>query len=807
VPLLIPLAFLWISGLAAGRWVPVDGAPGAVRAWALVVALSGGVACLVASCRHARAGRPCPGVPVAPWLAASVLAAGVAAAWGHRRQVEGCTRLLEAALARAGRVEAVLEADEPPSRTVPVSLRLSTGHPKAAPSPASCRLPSQLALPAPRPRRALAGERLLVAGQLRRQGDRLRLEAHGAVVRVPGPPDRLRFWRGSVGRLIDAHFGEAAPLARALLVADQRDIPPAVRDRYADAGLVHLLSVSGMHVAIIAVALGTLGAAVRLPRGGVTACTLLLVSGYVLLLGAPAPAVRSAVMLTVDVLALRLQHPVHPWTALALGAVVPTVDAGVVVNLGWQLSVAGMAALVAARPLLRPRPVVGRRVPRSLVARLQRRLARLRGLRRTVALELCTGGLAGVVTAPLLAWHFGRISLVAPLANLVAAPVIALLQPALFLAIALAPAPPLMAWVADACRALMALLDVTATSAAALPGGAVSVAPTGVEAGASAVAVGCLLVATAARRPMPWWRAGVAAGGLALAAPLLPVGSGELEVHVLDVGQGDAIALRTPRGRWVLIDAGRRWEGGDAGRRVVIPHVRRLGGPVALFVLSHAHEDHAGGAPTVLEALRPDGWWEPAFVTPSPAYTQALATAARRGIAWERVGPGRRLLLDGVTLTVLAPDSSWTAQQHDANETSVVLRVDYGRRRLLFTGDAEASEEAWLVDRAGCAALRADVLKLGHHGSRTSTTSAFLSAVSPQLAIASVGAGNRYGHPAPAVVARLAEAAIPLWRTDEDGTVVVRTNGRTLSVEGSGGRWVAPGDGGEGARERLPCPA
>jgi competence protein ComEC len=156
---------------------------------------------------------------------------------------------------------------------------------------------------------------------------------------------------------------------------------------------------------------------------------------------------------------------------------------------------------------------------------------------------------------------------------------------------------------------------------------------------------------------------------------------------------------------------------------------------------------------------------------------------------------------------VLAPDSAWTARQHDANETSVVVRVDYGSRRLLFTGDAEASEEAWLVERVGCAALRADVLKLGHHGSRTSTTPAFLAAVSPRLAIASVGAGNRYGHPAPAVVARLAEAAIPLWRTDEDGTVVVRTNGRALSVEGNGGRWVAPGADAEGTQERLPCPS
>jgi competence protein ComEC len=146
--------------------------------------------------------------------------------------------------------------------------------------------------------------------------------------------------------------------------------------------------------------------------------------------------------------------------------------------------------------------------------------------------------------------------------------------------------------------------------------------------------------------------------------------------------------------------------------------------------------------------------------------------------------------MDGVTLTVLAPDSAWTVRQHNANETSVVLRVDYGRHRVLLTGDAEGDEEAWLLQHYPPEELAADVLKVGHHGSRTSTTPRFLDAVRPALGIASVGAGNRYGHPAPETLQSFLERHTPLLRTDREGTIIVRSDGRTLEVDSGGDRWI-----------------
>ena len=622
-------------------------------------------------------------------------------------------------------------------------------------------------------------------------------------VRAPTGRDWLRASRGRVGTIIDRLFGERAPLVRALVIADQDGIATAVRDRYADAGLVHLLSVSGMHVAIIASALLTITAAMRLPATVGAAASLALILAYVAMLGAPAPAVRSAVMLLTVMLSTSWQRPLHEWTALALGAVIPTVQPLVVFDLGWQLSVSGMAALVAARAILRrwqpyalSRPASSRGGPLGawygILRQIQRWLVTRRGVSRWLVRETITGVVATVVTAPLIAWTFGRVSVLAPATNIVAGPIVAFLQPALFLALLAAPLHPLAQVIADASTLPIALLDRTAAAAAAIPFAVLHVAPTlptAIGAGLASVAV---VRATAARRIAPWLRLAAAALVAALWLPVVTKGAGVLEVHMIDVGQGDAFALRTPRGRWVLIDAGPSWDGGDAGRRAVVPYVQRRGGAVALMVLSHAHEDHVGGAASVIRALSPRQWWEPAFVTSSSGYRGALMALRESGQLWRRVHPGQRWQLDGVSIDVLAPDSSWTAAQHDANETSVVLRVGYGRRRFLFMGDAEGDEEAWLLAHLPAEALQADVLKLGHHGSRTSSGAAFVHAVNPLVGLVSVGAGNRYRHPSPEVLERFAARQVPLLRSDLEGSIVLSTNGQWLEAVAHGDRWRIP---------------
>jgi competence protein ComEC len=239
------------------------------------------------------------------------------------------------------------------------------------------------------------------------------------------------------------------------------------------------------------------------------------------------------------------------------------------------------------------------------------------------------------------------------------------------------------------------------------------------------------------------------------------------------------------------VDAGRVWPTGDAGQATVVPYLAHRGGALTAFVLSHPHDDHVGGAASVIHALRPAYYYDAAYVNAGTAYRASLLEARRDGVAWRRVHPGDSLVVDEATINFLGPDSAWTSRLHDANEASAIALIRVGAVRMLLVGDAERAEEEWLLQR-NAVNLRADVLKVGHHGSSTSTTPAFLAAVSPRIALVSVGAGNKYGHPSADVMRRLAVAGAVVLRTDRLSTVILRTDGHTIEIEASGDRWVVP---------------
>lgn len=619
--------------------------------------------------------------------------------------------------------------------------------------------------------RAAAGERVSLAGTVFVTARGLKI-AH-AHITPEGTRDPLLVARAAIGARIDTLFQSDAPLVRALLIADERAVDPAVRDRFAVSGIVHMLSISGLHVAIIAMAVELICRMARLRPATASIATLVITAAYIAVIGLPAPALRSGVMLGVRAICRLVQRPTSPWAALALGAAAPLVSPSTVLDLGYQLSVLGMAALVASGALAK------RCIPGGWT-----------GIRGSLARTLLTSCVACAASAPLVAWTFGRISLVAPITNILATPVVAVLQPTLFLAVIVSPLRALGVLLADACHPLLRVLDGIATVGASVPYAALTVAPTlatAILAGAASIA---MLVACVSRAP---GRAlVVAAGALAIAAwrPLWPEHYGDMELHMIDVGQGDAVALRTPAGRWLLFDAGREWAGGDAGRSTVIPYLRRRGGEVLLFVLSHPHADHVGGGASVIAALHPAAYWDGAYAGTSPPYRASLIAARDQHVMWKRVHPGDSLVVDGVRLHVLAPDSAWMIGLKDPNAGSVVVLAEYGAIRMLLMGDAEKGEEERLIEAYG-SELHADVLKVGHHGSNTSSTEPFLALVRPRVALISVGAGNMYGHPSASVLRSLTAAGAALMRTDLEGSIVCRTDGRALEIEEGGDRWIA----------------
>src|SRR5690242_19665284 len=284
---------------------------------------------------------------------------------------------------------------------------------------------------------------------------------HNATVTLLDGPDWRARWQARAAASIEQVFPADAALARAILIADMRDLSPEIRDRYAAAGLAHMLSISGLHVGIIAVALEILFQLLHLSRRTATLASVIVVVLYVALIGAPEAAVRSAAMLVALGATRLLQRPTSPWAVLAIGAGTPLLSPRSVLDVGYELSVIGVASLIAAGHFVR------RAMPR-----------RLRGWRRTILAGLVVSSIATAASAPLVAWTFGRISLVGPLTNLVAAPLMGLAQPMLFLGLLLAPARPVALLVGDAAHPLLAAFDKIAAAGAAIPGGWMVVSPT-----------------------------------------------------------------------------------------------------------------------------------------------------------------------------------------------------------------------------------------------------------------------------------------------------------------------------------------
>jgi competence protein ComEC len=294
----------------------------------------------------------------------------------------------------------------------------------------------------------------------------------------------LSWQRARASHAIDRIFRDDAPLAKALLIADQHEIPKDIKDRYATAGIIHMLSISGLHVAIIAMAIELLIHVARLPARVAKATSVVVVMVYVAVIGFPPPALRSGVMVAVSAGSAAMQRPTSRWAALAVGAFIPLCVPRTILDLGYQLSVGGIAGLIASAGLAR----------RYIAPRFS-------GRRAQVATGVLASVVATLVSAPLVAYAFGRISMIAPMTNMLADPVLSLAQPMLFLALLLAPVPALAYFVADAVHPLLALFDAIATSGAAVPFAALAVAPTRGTAIVAGIASAATIVASVSRFP------------------------------------------------------------------------------------------------------------------------------------------------------------------------------------------------------------------------------------------------------------------------------------------------------------------
>jgi competence protein ComEC len=604
--------------------------------------------------------------------------------------------------------------------------------------------------------------------------------------------DTRRLVRNRVARWIGAEDTLAGGIVTAILIGDRTGLPDDVRARLQAAGTYHVIAISGGNIAILAALMAGVMLVTGVSGRWSTAGIIVGVVAYASIVNA-GPSVWRATATAVAYLVARvIDHRTPPWNAIAVSAALLACTAPLDVrDAGFALTFGATAAIVEAAARV-PRPPAGSPPIRHVYAWL------LASVSASAAAE--------IVLLPIAATVFSRVTCAGLVLNLIAVPLMTIAQVAGLVVVAGGG----VEWIGDAAGGLAAWAALTLVQSARLidllPWLAIRVpAP-------SLFVVLVYYVALAGALWLPRFSAdssssstprGACSAIVAVCGVLILTGAaaqvrslpndGRMRITAFDVGQGDAILVQTPAGQTFMVDSGGAgFEGTafDIGARVLAPAlwargVRRLD----VLAITHGDPDHIGGAAALIRDLDPRELWQ-GIPVPRHEPDRTLRTLAlERGITTARPRFGYTARIDGVSIRVLHPPPPDWERQRVRNDDSLVLEVRHGSVAVLLTGDIGAEIERAILPHLAPARVR--ILKVAHHGSRTSTSQALLDAWKPQIAIVSCGRGNRFGHPAPEVTRRLEAAGVEVYRTDRDGQITIASDGHRVDVRTYVGRPTA----------------
>ncbi len=602
------------------------------------------------------------------------------------------------------------------------------------------------------------------ADALRRRGIAVAVRARFATRLGPAPSPFIRatqIVRAAVGGSIERVFGSReAGLLLGLALGDASRLDAATERDFRATGLTHLLVVSGGNVAMVLAPVLAVAAALRLARVGQAIVGVTAVVFFVILTGAEPSVMRAGAMAVTALLGVMLGRPRSTAAVLAAAVwVLLVLDPWLVHAVGFQLSVAATGGLVALAAPLTER--FARLVPAPLAAAVGTTLA------------------AQVAVSPVLLFHFGDVPLITLVANVVAAPAVA---PALLAGVAAA-AIGLVAEPAGAAVAAVAQLPMRWLALVADVLGRAPVAHVTSRGGLAVLAVGGAIVVAMTVALRTGWRPPRAMFVAAtLALPVLvwssAVSKGApsgLTVRFFDVGQGDAALITSPGGTAVLVDGGPDEE--QVATELAALGITRLD----VVVASHPHADHVIGLPAVLARVQVSVLLQPGCPDDSPLQADLDRAVADEGIAVQHPRAGAVYTVGDIRIDVVSPDRCWSGTESDTNNDALILRVSLGDDVVLIASESEEPAQELLLEMG--VDLRADVLKVPHHGAATSVP-AFFDAVAAPVAVVSVGE-NTYGHPVPSTLDALVASGSTVWRTDLRGTVTVTFDRGSPTVTGA----------------------
>jgi competence protein ComEC len=582
------------------------------------------------------------------------------------------------------------------------------------------------------------------------------------------------FARRAIADAVGRWSAQSAAIVAAIVIGDRAGLDPDVQRRLQEAGTYHVIAISGGNIAILAgLLIGAFKATGSFGRTAMLSAIGLLVA-YGVLVGGGASVDRATMMAVVYLAARAFDQRSPPLNALfVVAAILVAADPLTVTDPAFVLTFAATFAILVVMPL-----VAAWRVPRWAGAAVSMFVA-------SAATE--------AFLLPVGAFVFSRITFAGLALNFLAIPLMAVAQIAGMAVVPIALVSHLFAAVAGwVAHVGAAGLVWSANLVRFAPAVSYRIAPPPVAAITGYYGGGLAIWWLRRVRAEPARRLQTAAVCVTLSCGLWILvdprelvarcGDGRLHVTFIDVGQGDAIFVRFPRGRTMLVDAGGIASSSfDIGDRVVAPVIRDAAFyRIDFLALTHGDPDHIGGAPAIVTEFRPREVWEGIPVPRFEPLTRLRLATQASGAKWANVYAGAHVVIDEVDVIARAPQREEWERQKVRNDDSIVLELRWREVSVLLTGDIGKAVEGGLARTIPPARLR--VVKMPHHGSGTSSSEAFVRAMRPAVAVVSVGKANHFGHPVPEVIERYRAVGAEIYRTDRDGAVTVDTDGETLSV-------------------------